>query len=278
MNAILTMAAKEIREASRNRWVLATTLLLAGLALSLSFLGSAPTGTVGVGSLEVTIVSLASLTIFLLPLVALLLGFDAIVGESERGTMLLLLTYPLSRPQLVIGKFLGHAAVLCFATVVGYGIAGLAVALREAELSPPEIQAFGTLIGSSVLLGCAFLALGYLVSVLARDRGRRRGRRRGHMVFLRPALRHGRARRARRRPRTHSLEDGDQRHALVQPGRCLSPSQSHGLPGGKSLGRHGRRFRGGLALAVGVPRGAGRVDRWTAVDGDHPVLARRSLV
>jgi Cu-processing system permease protein len=171
MNAILTMAAKEIREASRNRWVLATTLLLAGLALSLSFLGSAPTGTVGVGSLEVTIVSLASLTIFLLPLVALLLGFDAIVGESERGTMLLLLTYPLSRPQLVIGKFLGHAAVLCFATVVGYGIAGLAVALREAELSPPEIQAFGTLIGSSVLLGCAFLALGYLVSVLARDRG-----------------------------------------------------------------------------------------------------------
>ena len=58
MNAILTMAAKEIREASRNRWVLATTLLLAGLALSLSFLGSAPTGTVGVGSLEVTVVSL----------------------------------------------------------------------------------------------------------------------------------------------------------------------------------------------------------------------------
>jgi len=171
MNAIFTMAAKEIREASRNRWVMATTLLLAGLGLSLSFLGSAPTGTVGVGSLEVTIVSLASLTIFLLPLIALLLGFDAIVGESERGTMLLLLTYPLSRPQLVMGKFLGHAAVLCFATVVGYGIAGLAVALREAELSPPEIQAFGTLIGSSVLLGCAFLALGYLVSVLARDRG-----------------------------------------------------------------------------------------------------------
>lgn len=171
MNAILTMAAKEIREASRNRWVLATTLLLAGLALSLSFLGSAPTGTVGVGSLEVTIVSLASLTIFLLPLIALLLGFDAIVGESERGTMLLLLTYPLSRPQLVIGKFLGHAGVLCFATAVGYGIAGITVALREAEFSPPEIQAFGTLIGSSILLGCAFLALGYLISVLARDRG-----------------------------------------------------------------------------------------------------------
>lgn len=171
MKTIVTMAAKEIREASRNRWITAITVLLAGLALSLSFLGSAPTGTVGVSSLEVTIVSLASLTIFLLPLIALLLGFDAIVGESERGTLLLLLTYPLSRPQLLIGKFLGHAAVLCFATVVGYSIAGVAVAVREAEFSTPAIQAFGALIGSSVLLGCAFLALGYLVSVLARDRG-----------------------------------------------------------------------------------------------------------
>lgn len=171
MNAILIMAAKEIREASRNRWVLATTLLLAGLALSLSFLGSAPTGTVGVGSLEVTVVSLASLSIFLLPLIALLLGFDAIVGETERGTMMLLLTYPLSREQLLLGKFLGHAAILCFATVLGYGLAGIVVGLTATEATPEAIQAFATMIGSSVLLGCAFLALGYLVSALVRDRG-----------------------------------------------------------------------------------------------------------
>ncbi len=171
MNAIFIMATKEIREALRNRWVLATTLLLAGLALSLSFLGSAPTGTVGVGSLEVTVVSLASLSIFLLPLIALLLGFDAIVGEVERGTMPLLLTYPISRRQLVLGKFLGHAAVLAFATVVGYGLAGAVVGLMEGEAAPQAVSAFATMIGSSVLLGCAFLALGYLVSAQVRDRG-----------------------------------------------------------------------------------------------------------
>jgi Cu-processing system permease protein len=171
MNAIFTMAAKEIREASRNRWVLATTLLLAGLALSLAFLGSAPTGTVGVGSLDVTVVSLASLSIFLLPLIALLLGFDAIVGEAERGAMLLLLTYPLSRTQLVLGKFLGHAAILAFATVLGYGLAGIVVGMTEVEAEPQAIQAFATMIGSSVLLAWIFLALGYLVSALVRDRG-----------------------------------------------------------------------------------------------------------
>ncbi|MBP8939941.1 MAG: ABC transporter permease, partial [Agrobacterium sp.] len=38
MSNILIIAGKEIREGMRNRWVLATTLLLAMLALTLTFL------------------------------------------------------------------------------------------------------------------------------------------------------------------------------------------------------------------------------------------------
>ena len=84
MRTIIIIAAKEIQEGLRNRWVLATTLLLAALALSLTFLGSAPTGNVGAGALDVVVVSLSSLTIFLLPLIALLISHDAVVGEMER--------------------------------------------------------------------------------------------------------------------------------------------------------------------------------------------------
>ena len=123
---VLTLAGKEIREGLRNRWVLAATLLLALLALTLTFLGSAPTGSVGVQPLDVVIVSLSSLTIFLVPLIALLLSHDAIVGEVERGTMLLLLSYPVARWQVVLGKFAGHLAILGFSTIVGYGAAMLA--------------------------------------------------------------------------------------------------------------------------------------------------------
>ena len=47
MPTLLILAGKELREGFRNRWVLATTLLLAALALTLALLGSAPTGTVG---------------------------------------------------------------------------------------------------------------------------------------------------------------------------------------------------------------------------------------
>src|SRR5690606_2520823 len=116
----------------RNRWIVATTLLLAALALSLTLLGSAPTGTVGADPLAVVVVSLSSLTIFLLPLIALLLSFDAIVGEQERGTLILLLAYPVARWEVVVGKFLGQAAILGAATIVGYGAAGAALALRGA--------------------------------------------------------------------------------------------------------------------------------------------------
>jgi Cu-processing system permease protein len=170
MNNILTVAAKEIREGLRNRWVVATTLLLAALALTLSFLGSAPTGNVGVNQLDIVIVSLSSLTIFLVPLIALLLSHDAIVGEMERGTMLLLLSYPIGRKQVIVGKFLGHIAILCFATVFGYGAAAVALLATGTEIDTASWSSFLVMLGSSVLLGAVFIAIGYLASALVSER------------------------------------------------------------------------------------------------------------
>lgn len=170
MNALI-IARKEIHQAVRNRWVLASTLLLAGLALSLTFLGSAPTGTVGVRALDVVIVSLSSLTIFLIPLIALLISHDAIVGDMERGTMLLLLSYPVARWQVLLGKFIGHLAVLAFATCLGYGIAAAALGATGSRIGAASLVAFAAMVGSSVMLGAVFVAIGYLVSALVRDRG-----------------------------------------------------------------------------------------------------------
>ncbi|WP_027577916.1 ABC transporter permease subunit [Bradyrhizobium sp. Ai1a-2] len=172
MNAVLTITAKEIRQAVRNRWVLAATLLLAALALSLTFLGSAPSGSnVGARPLDVIIVSLSSLTIFLVPLIALLISHDAIVGDMERGTMLLLLSYPVARWQVLVGKFCGHLAVLAFATCFGYGAAVAALLATGSEMDREGLAAFIAMIGSSVLLGAVFIAIGYWVSALVRDRG-----------------------------------------------------------------------------------------------------------
>jgi Cu-processing system permease protein len=170
MRQIAIIAVKELRDGLRNRWVIAIALLLAAFSLSLAFLGAAPTGVVNVSPLAVTIVSLSSLTIFLLPLIALLLSYDAIVGEIDRGTMALLLAYPVARWQVLLGKFLGHGAILAIATVIGYGAAGLALGLRGGN-DPAAWGAFALLVATAVLLGGAFIALGYLISPLVRDRG-----------------------------------------------------------------------------------------------------------
>ena len=169
MKTLGIIALKELRDSFRNRWVIAATLLLAALALALAFVGSAPTGSVSASRLSITVVSLSSLTIFLIPLIALLLAYDALVGEFERGTMLLLLSYPIARWQIVLGKFIGHVTVLALATVIGYGVAGLIAGLEAQD--PEAWSGFGRLIGSAILLGAIFLALGYLVSSFVRERG-----------------------------------------------------------------------------------------------------------
>lgn len=170
MSSTFIIAVQEVRAGLRNRWVLATTLLLAALALSLTLLGSAPVGGVKADPLSIVVVSLASLSIFLLPLIALLLSFDSVVGEAERGTLLLLLAYPLARWQVVLGKFIGHVAILALATVIGYGAAAAALVVKSGSAAELDWAAFSGLLGSSVLLGAAFLALGMLISTVVRER------------------------------------------------------------------------------------------------------------
>lgn len=169
MRAIAILASKEIRDGLRNRWVVATILVLATLALLLSLVGSAPTGTVKVSALGITVASLSSLTIYFVPLLALMLAYDALVGEFERGTMLLLLTYPVARWQVVAGKFLGHMMILSAAIIVGYGSAGLIVELISGG-DPQSRVAYLAMMMGAIGLSAIFVAMGYLVSALARER------------------------------------------------------------------------------------------------------------
>ena len=171
MNPVWIITGKEVRDSLRNRWVLAATMLLAALALSLGFLGSTPTGSVKVDPLTVTVVSLSSLSIFLIPLIAMLLSYDARIGEIERGTMALLLSYPVSRVQILAGKFIGHIIILTLATAAGYGLAGIALQLANGGIDIAAWKPFALLIAASVVLGAAFLAMGYVISAKVKERG-----------------------------------------------------------------------------------------------------------
>lgn len=171
MNAVWNMARKEFSDGLRNRWLLAISLLFGVLAIGIAWLGAAASGQLGFTSVPATIASLASLATVLMPLIALLLAYDAIVGEDESGTLLLLLTYPLGRGQILLGKFVGHGLILALATLIGFGCAMLAIAVLvdDVELSL-LLWAFGRFMASSTLLGWGFLGLAYVLSSMSAEK------------------------------------------------------------------------------------------------------------
>src|SRR5690554_510137 len=130
MNAIWTIARKELSDSLRNRWLVAISVVFATLALGIAWFGAAASGQVGYASTPATIASLASLGIFLIPLIALLLAYDAIVGEEEGGTLLLLMTYLLGDSRLMRGKSVVRALTLTRATLIAFRVAGSATAAR----------------------------------------------------------------------------------------------------------------------------------------------------
>jgi Cu-processing system permease protein len=172
LSQVLALAGKEFRDRFRNRWVLAVALVFTVFSLMITYFGAAVQGQIGPRSIELTIASLVSLVIYLIPLIALLLGFDAIVGERERGSLDLLLALPITRLELLLGKFLGLAGALTLSTVAGFGL--VAVLLFQ-QFSYAGLYHYLGFVVSSVLLGLAFLSLAMLLSVLARDRTRASG-------------------------------------------------------------------------------------------------------
>ncbi|GLQ05172.1 ABC transporter permease [Sneathiella chinensis] len=170
MANLLTLVAKEIRDSYRNRWVATAILIMTALALVLSFIGSAPVGSTSISPLTVTVVSLSSLSVFFIPLIALLLSYNSIVGEEERGTLMLLLTYPVSRIWIALGKFIGQLAVLSLAILIGYGVAALTVVWAgDLAFGQYDWGVFGKLILSSVMLGAVFLGIGIFMSSVLKE-------------------------------------------------------------------------------------------------------------
>lgn len=176
MRQIITVLNKEFRDGLRNRWTISITLIFLLLSVGLAYFGTVGVGRVGFTSLSTTIVSLASLAVFIIPLISLLLAYDSIVGEDEGGTLLLLMTYPLSRSQLLIGKLLGHGAILAFSALLGFGSTALLMGLvSNNPIWTDLFEAFTLFIVSAILLGLVFLSFAYIISIVASEKSKAAG-------------------------------------------------------------------------------------------------------
>jgi Cu-processing system permease protein len=168
ISRIFAIARSEMLILRRNWWLVMATSIMLLFALALTFAGSAPTGTLGVDMLTVSVSSMTTLAVYLAPLLALMMAFDTIAGERDRGTLGLLLTYPAGRGEILMGKFLAHVTALGIATSIGLGSAGVVAALYGGAGGDSAV-ALVRLIATATLLGAVFLALGYALSALAKS-------------------------------------------------------------------------------------------------------------
>lgn len=161
LRPLVTVAAQEYRLSVRNRWALALTGLFGLLALLVTAVGAT---SVGPGRVDAVVVSLAALATYLVPLAALVFGYDAVVGADEAGWLDVVFALPVPRGIVVVGTYLGRAVTLAAAIVLGFGAAGVLLAVL-AGLA--DWALFLRLLFGAVGVGLAFLAVGTLVSSFA---------------------------------------------------------------------------------------------------------------
>lgn len=129
IHKIRAIAKKDFMDNVRNRWSIALTLIFLLLTIVISYFGATQGGgNVGFQGFEATVVGMTSITAFLLPLIAIMQGYSAVIGERENGSLGVILGCPVSRYDVVIGKFLGLGSVMFVTIFAGFGIAGLIVA------------------------------------------------------------------------------------------------------------------------------------------------------
>lgn len=169
MSSIMVVARKEIRESllSIRYWVLIglVVLLYIVTAYSIGFAirigGGAGRVFVGAGA------TAASTLGIMAPILGIALGFGAISGERERGTIRLVLARPIYRDTLVNGKVIAAIALLAIAVVASTAIGVLAsAAIQGANLTPTDAVRYGLLALAALLLALAYYGISLLFSVV----------------------------------------------------------------------------------------------------------------
>lgn len=159
------IAREEYRRALESRWLFGLAALLAVLILGLSYFGLAQAREAGFQGFARVSMSLMNLVLFLVPLTGLMLGVTSL--SSASGNLALLLAQPVSRRDVLLGKFLGLAAALSVAQLAGFGGGGAVVAFYAGA---EQVPGFVVLAVLSLVLGWLTVSTSLLIAVAWPDR------------------------------------------------------------------------------------------------------------
>jgi Cu-processing system permease protein len=149
----------------RNRWVVSFTVLFASLTLLLAFFGMVTSGYAGFQDFTRTSASIVNLGGFLIPLFALLLGVFSFITNLDY--LELMVTQPVSRSRVLLGKYFGLVLTVLGASVLGFGLPGAVIAL---VIGGQGAQKYLLVVLYLSLLAMVFTGLSVLITLVARRR------------------------------------------------------------------------------------------------------------
>ena len=162
---VSVVAREEFRRALETRWLFGFTALLMALVLGLSYFGLAQSREVGFQGFARVTLSLMNLVLFIVPLTGLMLGVTSLTGGS--GTLPLLLSQPVGRGEVLLGKWVGLGGALTAAQLVGFCGGGMIVAFGAGW---EQVPGFLVLTTVSVALGWLTISASLCLATLWPDR------------------------------------------------------------------------------------------------------------
>lgn len=167
MRGIKIVAWRELRDTLHSRWLVGFGVLFALLTIGISYYGLAGSREVGFQGFGQVSASLLNLILFTVPMVAMAQPVMNLTSEGEG--LLILLTQPLSRSEVLIGKYLGMLGAVGATLLGGLTLGGTVV---MAQTGSDYLGNFLFLMLLTSVLISLFLAFGISIAVVWRDRAK----------------------------------------------------------------------------------------------------------
>jgi Cu-processing system permease protein len=167
VRAIQDIAHQELIIHIRNKWTVIFAFVFGVLVVSISYVGILTEGFTGMQNFTRTSASLLNLVLYIVPLIALTMGTLSFTGD--KGSTELLFSQPLSRAEVVLGKWLGLFFSIALSTMIGFSLAGIIVVTASGLEGLSRYVSFVLL---ALALSLVFLSIAVFTSTISQRKSR----------------------------------------------------------------------------------------------------------
>ncbi|MDQ2050295.1 ABC transporter permease [Natronolimnohabitans sp. A-GB9] len=163
MSAI-AVAKKDFADAIRSWKLMALTVVFVLFTLGGAFLASRM-GDEAESTLDL-VFALQTPAGFLVPVIGAVVGYKAIAGERESGSLKFLLGLPHTRRDVVFGKVLGRSAVVAVSILIGFSVGIVGLFAFVGSVSIVDYLQFTLM---TILFGVVYVSIGVGISAMTRS-------------------------------------------------------------------------------------------------------------